>query len=57
MDELVPDYFDTVPIDVFDGKPMRYSREKKIVYSFGPRMEDTGGDESGEPWWTFKIEF
>ncbi len=57
LDELVPEYFDAVPIDDFDGKPMRYSREKKIVYSVGPGLEDTGGDENGRLPWTFKIEF
>ena len=40
---LVPAYLAAVPVDDFDGKPIRYSREKRIVYSVGPDLEDQGG--------------
>ena len=43
LDELVPEYLDSVPIDSFDGKPMRYSKEKKIIYSIGKDLIDSGG--------------
>jgi hypothetical protein len=33
--ELVPVYLDQVPQDPFDGKELRYSREKRLVYSIG----------------------
>jgi len=61
LDELVPDYIDAVPLDDFDGKPMRYSREKKIIYSVGTDLVDSGGSrspeqpENEEP--TYAIEF
>ena len=32
LDELVPEYFDDVPKDNWDGKPMRYSKEQKSIY-------------------------
>ncbi len=43
LDQLVPDYIDAIPIDDFDGKPLRYSKEKKIIYSIGSDMKDNGG--------------
>lgn len=60
LQELVPEYFDEVLEDPFDGKPMRYSREKKIIWSVGEDLTDSGGDPEGglgreEP--TVKIEF
>jgi len=60
LEALVPEYFDKVPEDPFDGKHMRYSREKKMIWSVGEDLRDSGGDlqdpsNSKEP--TFKIEF
>jgi hypothetical protein len=60
LDALVPKYFDAVPLDDFDGKPMRYSREKKVIYSVGADLVDSGGanqtsHDPKEP--TFKIGF
>jgi len=43
LDELVPDYFDAVPVDDFDGKPMRYSKERRVVYAVGSDLIDNGG--------------
>lgn len=43
LDILVPEYVTKIPIDPFDGKPIRYSREKKILYSVGKDLEDSGG--------------
>lgn len=48
LDELVPAYFDQVPIDPYDGKPIRYSKKDKIIYSVGENLEDNGVDESEE---------
>jgi len=42
---LVPEFLDKVPVDDYDGKPMRYSAEKKIVYSVGLNLKDDGGDD------------
>ena len=43
LDELVPEYFPEVPLDDFDGKPMKYSKEKRVVYAVGADLEDNGG--------------
>ena len=43
LEELVPGQLDAVPLDPFDGKPIRYSRDKKILYSIGKSREDLGG--------------
>jgi len=59
LEELVPKYLDSVPKDPFDGELIRYSKEKRIIYSVGKSLEDLGGSE-GENWLemknpTFKI--
>ncbi len=61
LSELVPGYFSEVPKDPFDGKPIKYSPDKKVIYSVGPGLMDLGGSE-GDDWRrmenpTFKIEF
>jgi hypothetical protein len=43
LDALVPEYLDEVPRDPHDGKPLRYSAEKRIVYSVGMDGKDSGG--------------
>ena len=48
LDELVPEYLDSVPLDDFDGKPMKYSKEKKVVYAVGKDLTDNGGIEGRE---------
>jgi hypothetical protein len=61
--ELVPDFFPTVPLDDFDGKPFRYLPEKKIIYSVGPCLKDLSGKERDHSDYSkdynlpFKIEF
>lgn len=44
-DSLTPvaDILGSVPLDEFDGKPLRYSRENKLVYSVGENKKDDGG--------------
>lgn len=52
LDALVPDYLPAVPEDRFDGQPIRYSRERALVYSVGEDFTDDGppADPSlGEP--------
>ena len=61
LDELIPEYISEAPEDPFDGNPIRYSAEKKIIYSVGSNLKDEGGSER-EDWRimpdpTFKIEF
>ena len=43
LDALVPEYIDSVPLDIFDGQPLRYSPEKKVIYSVGDNLMDDGG--------------
>ena len=46
LSALVPEFLDEVPVDDFDGQPLRYSAEKKIVYSVGQNLKDDGGDDT-----------
>jgi hypothetical protein len=43
IETLVPKYLDSVPLDPFDGAPIRYSKAKGIVYSVGIDLKDSGG--------------
>lgn len=45
LDALVPEFLPAVPVDDFDGQPLRYSLERKIVYSVGKNLKDDGGDD------------
>jgi hypothetical protein len=45
LDELAPAYFPRVPVDAADGAPIRYSRERAVVWSVGA----TGHEPSDEP--------
>ncbi len=40
---LVPDYLPELPKDAFDGKPLRYSYENKVIYTVGEDLKDDGG--------------
>jgi hypothetical protein len=48
LEQLVPDYIKTVPLDPFDEKPIRYSKEKKMLYSIGEDLIDSGGPTEDE---------
>ncbi|HET6441319.1 MAG TPA: hypothetical protein VFH53_02995 [Phycisphaerae bacterium] len=54
LDKLVPEYLEAVPLDDFDGKPLRYNAEKKVIYSVGKDLKDAGGmtEEEQKAWWT-----
>ncbi len=45
LEDLVPKYMEKVPIDPFDGKPLRYKRLEKgyTIYSIGEDGKDDGG--------------
>jgi hypothetical protein len=45
--DLVPRYIPDVPLDPFDGKPLRYKHLERgyVVYSVGPDGTDDGGKE------------
>lgn len=61
LNELVPTYLSSIPVDPFDQKPIRYSESKKILYSVGLKQKDLGGSTGSDyatmdnP--TVKIEF
>ncbi len=46
LDELVPEYLDSVPLDPFDEKPLRYATKDGyvVIYSVGENGVDDGGD-------------
>jgi len=53
LDELVPDFLPAIPIDPFDGRPLRFVRSDDglRIYSVGRNRKDDGGMErtTGEP--------
>lgn len=53
LNDLVPNYISAIPIDPYDKNPLRYSKEKKIIYSVGTSTEDVGGSD-GASWQTMK---
>ncbi len=50
LDDLVPKYLEQVPIDPFDGRPIRYRRTEPgyVLYSVKEDGEDNGGKEQHE---------
>ena len=49
LDELVPAYLPRVPVDAYDGAPLRYSREKRRLHSIGDDLRDAGGHAPADP--------
>jgi hypothetical protein len=47
LSSLVPAYFDKVPVDPYDGLPLRYKHTNSgyVAYSIGPDSKDDGGIE------------
>ena len=45
LDMLIGEYLDSVPLDPFDGQPLRYevTDDGPVLYSIGPDLEDDGG--------------
>jgi hypothetical protein len=63
LDDLVPKFLESVPIDPFDAKPLKYKKFGPgfVIYSVGEDLSDDGGKErvpkSEGPWdVTFIIE-
>ena len=56
LSDLLPEHLAAVPIDPFDGQPLRYKRLAKgyVVYSVGEDGKDDGGDEKKDI--TFTVE-
>jgi hypothetical protein len=59
LDALAPDFIPSVPLDPFDGKPMRMKRTDKglVIYSVGPDLTDDGGKPMDEQNQTGDITF
>jgi len=63
LEELVPQYLEQVPVDPFDGRPIRYRRTDPgyLLYSVDTDGQDHGGRErsdaqQGEPYdWCFIV--
>jgi len=45
LSALVPEFLNEVPVDDFDGQPLCYSADRKIIYSVGRNLKDDGGDD------------
>jgi hypothetical protein len=45
LSELTPAYLDAVPLDPFDGQPLRYEKKNVgyVLYSIGPDLKDDSG--------------
>jgi hypothetical protein len=43
LEDLVPLYLDALPLDRYDGAPLRYARAAPAVYSIGEDESDEGG--------------
>lgn len=51
LDQLVPAYLPALPLDIFDGKPLRYrlATNGPLLYSIGSDFTDDGGITPIEP--------
>jgi hypothetical protein len=59
LEELTPDFIAAIPVDPFDGKPLKFKRTKRglTIYSIGPDMTDDGGTPFNEEEKTGDITF
>ncbi|MEK7794779.1 MAG: hypothetical protein AAB353_09630, partial [Candidatus Hydrogenedentota bacterium] len=50
LDDLVPKFLTSVPLDPFDGQALRYYGEPDwfVVYSIGEDVRDDGGDPESD---------
>jgi hypothetical protein len=55
IDSLVPEFLSRIPLDPFDGKPMRMKKDGDdlLFYSIGLNLKDDGGKVSEHPDRTF----
>jgi hypothetical protein len=49
--EPIPAYLERIPLDPFDGAPLRYRRldDGVVIYSVGPDGKDNGGKFGKDP--------
>jgi|GEM_PF-685157 len=52
LNELVPQFLSAVPVDPFDGQPLRYHRLARgfVIYSVGRDCHDDGGRQKPADW-------
>lgn len=43
LEDLVPKYLATLPLDPFSGEPVRYNAARGLIYSVGMNLKDEGG--------------
>jgi hypothetical protein len=43
LEALTPEFLPSIPEDAFNGEPLRYSTDKKVVYSVGENLRDDDG--------------
>ena len=46
--DLIPRYLPTLPIDPFDGTPLRYQPEHQRIYSIGENLHDDNGNTTND---------
>jgi hypothetical protein len=49
LEDLVPRYLDALPLDRYDGSPLRYARAARAVYSIGEDFTDAGPAAAPSP--------
>ena len=49
LSDLVPNHLDTVPLDCFDGAPLRYDAARGAIWSIGENLIDEGGAATPSP--------
>lgn len=47
LEALVPKYLDAVPLDPFDGQPLRYDAQRGLLWSVHANQTDNGGSTAG----------
>ncbi len=48
LEALTPEYLAEVPRDPWDGEPLRYSRERGLLWGIGEDLVDDGGDAGAD---------
>jgi len=45
LDDLVPALIEAVPRDPYDGQPLRYAADRRIIWAVGENLKDDGGSK------------
>lgn len=52
LDDLVPKYLASVPLDPYNAQPLHYNNSTGVIYSVGPKRVDSGGSPVSADWQT-----